>query len=571
MKEGDLIKKTMKTRLLYIMYALLVVMAMQAQRYKMVMYLSNGMKMEQFVEDIDSIVWVEAEIDNDDDDPDEPTATGEAKDVDIYSATLTARVRNMADVNDADMSVGVIYCTDGAPASNNGNIEMVSMTNVEADGTYSVDVTGLSPATTYCYCSFISMGDTYMYGKVRNFTTIGQGISFTTGTAQNITSYSAAVSSAMTIEEGVAYESLSYGICYGNTDMPTINDGKVVAKSRDANGKYTLNFMGLAADTIYYYRPYAVMDGFVSYGAMSAFRTSADNILETGEMIQQDGYNVTSVLSMGAGVYTALKVGICYSRKENPTVEDFNVAATGVDADGNFMVKLPLTVDTWYYRAYAVINGMPHYGDIKQFIVESSDTREAVDLGLSVKWASCNVGATAPTEYGDYFAWGITTGYNEGATMYNWANYGYCNGGYNKLTKYCTSSEYGKKDDLTRLEDDDDAAIINWGAKWRVPTEGEIAELREKCTWRKYSKGNVKYNGVAGYEVTGTNGNSIFLPAAGYRYNGSLRSAETYGRYWANSISDDNPSKAKCYDFTTGSITSQFRYYGFSIRPVSAE
>ncbi|MBQ7388829.1 MAG: hypothetical protein IJW01_05635, partial [Paludibacteraceae bacterium] len=136
----------------------------------------------------------------------------------------------------------------------------------------------------------------------------------------------------------------------------------------------------------------------------------------------------------------------------------------------------------------------------------------AVDLGLSVKWATCNVGASTPEGYGNYYAWGETTT----KSTYDWSTYKWCNGSYKTLTKYCTSSTYGTVDNKTVLELADDAARVNWGGAWRMPTDAEWTELRENCEWTLTSDYNG--TGVKGRVVTSkTNGNHIFLPAAGYR------------------------------------------------------
>jgi hypothetical protein len=127
-------------------------------------------------------------------------------------------------------------------------------------------------------------------------------------------------------------------------------------------------------------------------------------------------------------------------------------------------------------------------------------TPEYVDLGLSVKWATFNVGATKPEEYGDYFAWGET----EPKEVYDWSTY---------------------------FEVADDVAAVKWGGKWRMPTMAEQDELRTQCTWTWTSQ-----NGVKGYRVTGTNGNSIFLPAAGYRSGSSLYNTDSKGFYWSSSL-----------------------------------
>ncbi len=185
-----------------------------------------------------------------------------------------------------------------------------------------------------------------------------------------------------------------------------------------------------------------------------------------------------------------------------------------------------------------------------------------VDLGLSVKWATCNVGATSPEEYGNYYAWGET---EPKTTIYTWATYKWCNGSEDTLTKYCTSSSRGTVDNKTVLDPEDDAAAVNWGGAWRMPTDAEWTELRENCTWTWTTK-----NGVNGYEVKGTNGNSIFLPAAGYRYGGFLYDAGSDGSYWSSSLYTDGPSRALDVDIRSDGVyrNDYLRFCGQSVRPV---
>ncbi len=190
---------------------------------------------------------------------------------------------------------------------------------------------------------------------------------------------------------------------------------------------------------------------------------------------------------------------------------------------------------------------------------------EYVDLGLSVKWATCNVGANNPEDYGDYFAWGETTT----KSTYYWSTYKWCNGNESTLTKYNTSSSYGTVDNKTQLELSDDAARANWGGSWRMPTDAEWTELRKQCTWKWTTQ-----NGVKGYKVTskksGYTNNSIFLPAAGYRYDSSLYYAGNYGYYWSSSLGSDYPDYAWYVGFNSGDVGrgNYLRNCGLSVRPV---
>lgn len=184
-----------------------------------------------------------------------------------------------------------------------------------------------------------------------------------------------------------------------------------------------------------------------------------------------------------------------------------------------------------------------------------------VDLGLSVKWATCNVGATKPEEYGDYFAWGEV----KPKFIYNYSTYKYCNGSYNTYTKYNTKSNYGRVDDKRSLDAQDDAATINWGGKWRMPTKNEQNELYAKCKWVWTT-----LNGVNGYKVIGPNGNSIFLSAAGYVREGTLNEASSFGYYWSSSLDSEGPYHAYIVYFNSNFVLRyEFtRQDGRSVRPV---
>ena len=196
-----------------------------------------------------------------------------------------------------------------------------------------------------------------------------------------------------------------------------------------------------------------------------------------------------------------------------------------------------------------------------------NSSMEAVDMGLSVEWASCNLGASSPEEYGDYYAWGETVTKSD----YSWLTYKFRTSGDNwdnvKFSKYNTSSSYGPIDYKTKLELSDDVAHVKWGGSWRMPSDAEWTELRTKCTWTWTTQ-----YGKRGYKVTSkTNGNSIFLPAAGYQGGTSIYDVGFRGYYWSSSLYTDGPNRAWGVYFDSDGVNrSNFRrYYGFSIRPVS--
>ena len=223
----------------------------------------------------------------------------------------------------------------------------------------------------------------------------------------------------------------------------------------------------------------------------------------------------------------------------------------------------------------------------------------AVDLGIvmtradgttyNLYWAKSNLSVNGlcpnPEDYGDYYAWGETEPYyssqnpltwKDGKTAgYGWASYKWCNGEYNKLTRYCAENKTnywdgtGTPDNKTEFSDynyADDAARAKLGGKWRMPTDAEWKALLDNCTWPWTTQ-----NGVNGRLVTAPNGNSIFLPAAGYRCNTLLYDAGSIGYYRSSSLYSGGPDRAWYIYFNSDLVSRylNYRYLGFSVRPVT--
>ncbi len=277
------------------------------------------------------------------------------------------------------------------------------------------------------------------------------------------------------------------------------------------------------------------------------------------------GGNVTN--NGGATVTTR---GICWSTSHNPTIANSHQnsgSGTGIFT-ANMSGLSPGTI--YYVRAYATNSAGTGYGSEVTFTTLSSGgTHAYVDLGLpsGLLWATCNIGADSPEEYGDYFAWGET----QPKSDYSWSTYQYANGtSYTdpQLTKYCSNSNYGYNgftDNLTTLLPEDDAATTNWGTDWRMPTIEEWQELFQYTThiW-------TTLNGVHGGLFTATNGNSLFLPAAGFRRDDILDDFGTRCDYWSSSLNTDSPNCARGITFFSyaSGLDNCFRCYGQSVRPV---
>ncbi len=216
---------------------------------------------------------------------------------------------------------------------------------------------------------------------------------------------------------------------------------------------------------------------------------------------------------------------------------------------------------------------------VKEVSFVESEEHEYVDLGLpsGTLWATCNVGASSPKEIGDYFAWGETAPKDE----YNWSTYKWMNAGHSswkEINKYTfADSQTGAcwysndtfvGDGKTELDPEDDAATANWGSNWQMPSLEQIKELynSDYTTTEWTTQG-----GVNGRRITSkSNGNSIFLPAAGYRYDTSLANASSGGYFWSRSLYASNSRCAYNLYFGSGRIDcyDSNRGCGRSVRPV---
>ncbi len=191
--------------------------------------------------------------------------------------------------------------------------------------------------------------------------------------------------------------------------------------------------------------------------------------------------------------------------------------------------------------------------DVDSVVFDADNTfyPTAVDLGLSVKWASCNLGAEQPQEFGNYYSWGETEPKAD----------------YSKTTYFDLEYKYATENNDTCFagKAQYDAASAAWGNGWRTPTNLELKELIDKCKWK-----SIRYKGTNGYKVTGPNGNQIFIPAAGEMTGKSCYSAQTNGYYMSASQSKeyDEPSYQLYFSTSDIEVTLNYKYVGRTVRPV---
>ncbi len=269
------------------------------------------------------------------------------------------------------------------------------------------------------------------------------------------------------------------------------------------------------------------------------------------------------------------EVGVCFSDiNEMPTIYDGKIKEGSSLGTYTFSIYGLDAGTTYFYRAYVKVDDVVCYGEVKSgttFGKKSTNNSKIInghkfiDLGLpsGLLWAETNVGAAISADDGEYFAWGET----EAKSYYDWNTYKYGTD-YDNLTKYNSS------DGKTTLEPEDGAAYVNWGDSCRMPTGAEFGELlsSDNCTWTWTSKANSSGSSIGGYKVTSVkNGNSIFLPASGYRDDGGLNDHGSLGYYWSSTRNAGRAYRTYCLYFNSGSrYTRNYdRCYGRTVRPVA--
>lgn len=352
------------------------------------------------------------------------------------------------------------------------------------------------------------------------------------------------------------------GFCISSTsEEPTTADRKVVSTSEGPDFSATID--GLAEGGIYHIRAYAINAKGVGYGETRTFST------QTIELSGLSDIRVSSLGDVMATVAATLtdngngtlivERGFCISStSEEPTIGDRKVVSTSEGSEFSAKIDGVTAGTTYYVRAYVINSKGLAYSDAISFTTRKSAVvsyDNAVDLGLSVKWATYNVGASSPEEYGDYFAWGETKP-KSSYTVSNSVTYGL------SISELKSRGIIGEDGNLVL---DYDTANENWGGGWRMPTKDEIIELCNECTWTWTNQ-----NGVKGRKVTGPNGNSIFLPAAGYREGTYRYKAGSSGLYWsAAPLSDSDGAYDLYFYLDYYPWTYNVRSYGHSVRPVS--
>lgn len=441
---------------------------------------------------------------------------------------------------------GVCWSTSQEPT-----VEGNHTTDGTGVGEFVSNLTDLTDNTTYYVRAYATNEQGTSYGEQMSFTTVKHIDVPEVATVEpaEITSTSA-VTGGNVISDGGA-EVTAKGVCWNTSQNPTISDS--FSTDGIGLGEYISIINGLTINTTYYVRAYATNAAGTAYGEEFSFTTLCD--LPT--VITTAITNVEITTAKGGGNVTAdggaevTARGLCWATHMEPTIEDgFLTEGAGL---GEFTCDITgLNENTRYYvRAYATNSVGTAYGNVTTLKTTDDGTIagiEYVDLGLSVKWAPFNIGATSPTECGDYFAWGEI----ETKTEYTEAN---------SLTHGIYMDDIGGNPQY-------DAARAIWGSTWRLPSREEIEEIVAECTWEWTS-----VDGMNGCKITGPNGNHIFVPAAGCYIGAELKMLGQNGMYHSYKMCGDYVNFSYGFHFGEGDDNYQldwlYRAYGRSIRPVT--
>ena len=370
---------------------------------------------------------------------------------------------------------------------------------------------------------------------------------------------------------------ISFGVLYSTSSDVLLGAAtQLEATESDAENCFTVDTGALEPETTYYYRSYIIQNDEVEYGETKSFKTLAViSMIQT--LDASDVYSNEATLNAMLDLTDCNYSSIEYGFEITPEGGQVKTLTAKNLADKAFSYRdETLSCNIGYsYTAYVKLDGILYKAETKTFTTPAPPMPSvSVDLGLSVSWASCNLGASKPTEYGGYYQWAGTKDVPDTGIYLDWSNCPYHTGSDLKTgwTKYNTESSYGTVDNKTVLEAMDDAASVVLGGKWRIPTDTEWDELRNtsNCSWTWTS-----IDGVNGYKVqskkSGYSDQWIFLPAAGYRFDYYLSNVGSYGFYWSSSLNTDYPNYAYYLYLSSSSVKKNnlSRYYGRSVRPVS--
>lgn len=467
------------------------------------------------------------------------------------------------------------------------NATSILVKEKSTEGDFSCQLSGLLSNTLYYYRCFAVVDGERVYGEVKTFKTSEVKASVS-AEVSDINYKTATISGKLSIEsEGTSTTSAI--LYYSNTASTLeelVSSGIRRTLSLNTDCSFSTGLTSLAMDTQYNYVVIGRVDGVEFNTGIKEFRTKKIQATITAEA-SEVGLHTATISGKLAVEYDGTKSAILYYSNNASTLDELKAVGTkktlSLTADGSFSISLSdlLYLTRYEYVIVAKVNDNEFVSEIKYFTTADYQTPPLVDLGLSVKWASYNLGATSPEEFGDYYAWGET----ETKSKFNNSTYKFYKSEivsvsgfdieYTGFTKYIPSSEadsYGFRgfyDNKSVLDPEDDVAHVKLGGKWRMPTKEEYDELKNNCQCDLAT-----YKGVNGMKITsnkaGYTDKWIFLPMAGYGQSSSIYVGKQ-GNYWSSSLGY-HPDNAHIMLFDSGGTytgRNHDRNYGCSVRPVS--
>ena len=442
---------------------------------------------------------------------------------------------------------------------------------IQPDGTFTCSKSGLSYNTTYHFVACARVHQSEFYGNILSFKTKDISASVTSRSATDVELSSATLNGSLSAPGTETLQRSVWFLFGENGSLESLkSSGTRLNASLSSDGSFHYSKTGLNYNTTYYYVACAQVDDRVFYGTPVSFKTKDIEVIvntEDATDIEEKKFIVHGSIVLGSGL-SASHAWFLVS-KTATTLDDLKSNANPIYAtpgdDGGYQAQLSLLNPntTYYYVACARVNDKEFYGQVKT--VTTLDNT-IVDMGMSVRWRSCNVAASKPEGLGSLVAWGAT----RILEYYGWP--GYCWGvSENGLLKYNTKSEYGIVDNLTTLELADDVAHVYLGGNWRMPTFDEWKELLDNCTVTTDKIGT--QNGLR--LTSNRNGKSIFLPCSGFFKEQTIKDEGTKGMYWSSSLDTTFPSKAFFIHFEYNHTyiyrpsDGAYRYLGLSVRPVT--
>lgn len=371
-------------------------------------------------------------------------------------------------------------------------------------------------------------------------------------------------------------------LCSSDSNVSIENYTDSVSSKSLEDNQFTVVLRHLRAATQYYYRAFTCIGGNYVYGEVKSFTTKAAKATVSLNGLEYDHatFDCTTNLEDFDLEFDGNSCGVMWSCDKLDNPEDYENAATADNvADGHYTIDVTglQSSTTYYYCAFTFTNGIYTFSDVEQFTtdewedyyeeeesyVPTAGGHAYVDLGLpsGTYWATCNVGADSPEDYGNLYAWGET----RTKSSYSWRRY------FDSINEsdrdfYRYNNKSGSPE---FLYDEDDAAHVNWGADWHMPTYRQFEELiNSKYTTTQWTT----QNGTNGRLITSnSNGNSIFLPASGGANDEVVIDRKYNGFYWTNTPYGRNGAYIMYFSHKKICLSTHARVSGFSVRPVRAD